>query len=194
MKKLILLVAVALFAFNVNAQEVTFGAKAGVNFANVSGDDADGFDSRTSFHVGGVVNIGVSEKFSVQPEVVYSSQGAKDSFEGIDVDYKMDYINVPVLAKFMVADGFSIEAGPQIGLLLSAKIEGEGEEVDIKDDLKGIDFSGAIGVNYEMASGLNFGARYNLGLGNIADFEDGDLKNNVIQVSIGYRFGGGGGE
>ena len=125
MKKLILCAAIAAFGLsNVNAQEVKFGAKAGVNFANLSGDDADDLDSRTSFHIGGVVNIGISEKFAVQPELVYSSQGAKGNFEGVDVDYNFDYINVPVLAKFTVAEGFSIEAGPQVGFLMSAKLKG----------------------------------------------------------------------
>ena len=185
MKKLILLVAVTLFAFNVNAQDVTFGAKAGVNFASLGGDDADGLDSRTSFHVGGVVNIGLSEKFSVQPELVYSSQGASEG----DNDLKMDYLNIPVLAKIQVADGFSVEVGPQIGILLSADADGE----DVKEFFKSSDFSGAVGLNYALASGLNFGARYNLGLGSIAD-GDGDIMNNVFQVSVGWTFGGGGGE
>jgi hypothetical protein len=188
MKKLMLFAAVAVFGLsNVNAQEVSFGAKAGVNFASVGGDDSDGLDGRTSFHVGGVAVIGISEKFAVQPEVVYSSQGAKETFEGIDIDYNLDYINVPVLAKFTVAEGFSIEAGPQVGFLMSAKAKGEGETVDIKDQFKGIDFSGAVGLGYKMETGLNFAARYNLGLGNIVDGE-GDLKNNVIQLSVGYNF------
>lgn len=188
MKKLILCAAIAAFGLsNVNAQEVKFGAKAGVNFASLSGDDADGLDGRTSFHIGGVVNIGISEKFAVQPELVYSSQGAKGSFEGVDVDYNFDYINLPVLAKFTVAEGFSIEAGPQVGFLMSAKLKAEGDSLDVKDDLKGIDFAGAIGLAYQMETGLNFSARYNLGLANIADGE-GDIKNNVIQISVGYMF------
>ena len=98
------------------------------------------------------------------------------------------------MAQFQVADGFSIEAGPQIGFLLSAKAEAEGEEVDLKDFVKGLDLAAGIGVNYAMASGLNFGARYNLGLSNINDGEGSDdfkNQNNVIQVSVGYRFGGG---
>jgi hypothetical protein len=180
MKKLILCAAIAAFGLsNVNAQEVKFGAKAGVNFASLGGDDSDGLDGLTSFHVGGVVNIGVSDKFSVQPELMYSSQGA--SYDGGDL--KLDYLNVPVLAKFMVADGFSIEAGPQIGFLMSAKDDGE----DVKDFLKSTDFSGAVGLAYQMETGLNFAARYNLGFGNILD-GDGDLKNNVIQISVGYMF------
>ena len=180
MKKLLLVMAVVAFSFGANAQETTFGLKAGVNFASVGGDDADGLDGRTSFHFGGVATIGVSEKFSVQPEVMYSSQGASQG----DADLKLDYLNVPVLAKITVAEGFSVEVGPQVGILLSADADGE----DVKEFLKSTDFSGAIGLGYQMPSGLNFGARYNLGLGNISDENDGDIKNNVFQVSVGYKF------
>jgi hypothetical protein len=195
MKKLMLFAAAAVFVLsNVNAQEVSFGVKAGVNFASIGGDDSDGLDGLTSFHVGGVAFIGISEKFAVQPEVVYSAQGAKYSAsEGYDGKYKLGYINVPVLAKFTLAEGFSIEAGPQIGFLISAKEEynstGDSGEVDVKDAFKGTDFAAAIGLGYRMESGLNFAARYNLGLANIADASDEvDIKNNVIQVSVGYNF------
>ena len=180
MKKLLLSAVIAVFAMsNVNAQEVKFGAKAGVNFASLGGDDSDGLDGRTSFHVGAVAEIGISEKFAVQPELVYSSQG----FSVDDENLKLDYINLPILAKFFVAEGFSIEVGPQVGFLISADAEGE----DVKDLFKSTDFSGALGLGYKLESGLNFAARYNLGLGNVVD-GDGDLKNNVIQLSVGYFF------
>lgn len=194
MKKLILLVAIALFAFNVNAQGVDFGVKAGANFASIGGDDTDDLSTRTSFHFGVTAGISVSDNFSVQPELVYSAQGASMDFDGFEADLKLDYLNLPIMAQFQVADGFSIEVGPQFGFLMSAKIEADGEEEDIKDDVKGLDLAAGVGVNYAMASGLNFGARYNLGLSNVNDGEGSDdfkNQNNVIQVSIGYRFGGG---
>lgn len=138
--------------------------------------------------MGGVANIGISDKFSVQPELLYSAQGAKMSFEGFTAKYNFDYINIPVLAKFMVTEGISIEAGPQVGFLVSANAKADGESNDLKDELKGTDFSGVVGLGYEMDSGLNFAARYNLGFGNIVESGEGDLKNNVIQLSIGYMF------
>ncbi len=193
MKKIFLFAAIAVLGLtSVNAQEVHFGVKAGVNFASFGGDDSDGLDGLTSFHVGAMADIELSEKFSVQPELVYSAQGAKYSSEGDEAKDKLDYLNVPVLAKFMVAKGFSIEAGPQVGFLLSAKEDYSSSEDsgtdDIKDYLKGTDFSAAIGLGYKMETGLNFAVRYNLGLGNIADESDADLKNNVFQVSVGYFF------
>jgi opacity protein-like surface antigen len=181
MKKLLLSAVIAVFAMSsMNAQEVKFGAKAGVNFATLGGDDSDDFDGRTSFHVGAVAQIGISEKFAIQPELIYSSQGASAN----DTDLKMDYINIPVLAKIFVAEGFSVEVGPQIGFLMSAKAEGE----DLKELFKSTDFSGALGLGYKLETGLNFAARYNLGLGNIIDFDGGDVKNNVFQLSVGYMF------
>jgi len=177
-----------------NAQGVDFGVKAGANFATIGGDDTDDLSSRTSFHFGVTAGISVSDNFSVQPELVYSAQGASFDSDGVSGDWKLDYLILPTMAQFQVADGFSIEAGPQIGFLLSAKAEAEGEEFDLKDFVKGLDLAAGIGVNYAMASGLNFGARYNLGLSNINDGEGSDdfkNQNNVIQVSVGYRFGGG---
>ena len=187
--------AVVAFSFNANAQGVDFGVKAGANFATIGGDESGDFSSRTSFHFGVTAGIAVSDKFSVQPELVYSAQGASiDYGGGDDGDLKLDYLNLPIMAQFQVAEGFSIEVGPQIGFLLSAKADDGDNEEDIKDFVKGLDLAAGVGVNYAMASGLNFGARYNLGLSNVNDGEDSDdfkNQNNVFQVSIGYIFGKG---
>ena len=195
MKKLILFVALALFVIaNSNAQ-VNFGAKAGVNLADITGEKVDSFSGLTSFHIGFVAEIMVSDKFAVQPELLYSAQGSDwsedDGFEGTT---KLDYLNVPLMAKYYVAEGFSLEAGPQIGLLLSAKDVEEGEEdFDLKDFVKSTDFGVNLGLGYKMESGLNFSARYNLGFSDNLDVDDfesdgAEYKNSVIQVSVGYFF------
>ena len=193
MKKLLLTAVIAVISIvSINAQE--FGAKAGVNFASLNGDED--FDGRTSFFVGGVVEFEISESFSIQPELLYSSQGAKSSFseEGFDFEstIKLDYLNIPIMAKYYVTEGLSIEAGPQVGFLLSAKAEvkedGESDSEDIKDELKSVDFGLNFGLGYKLDSGLNFGARYNLGLSNVPDEDDFDLKNGVFQIAIGYFF------
>ena len=191
MKKLILFAALAIFVIaNSNAQ-VNFGAKAGVNFADITGDDVDSFSGRTAFHVGFVAEIMISEKFAFQPELLYSAQGSDYDDEDFSGSVKADYLNVPLMAKYYVGEGFSLEAGPQVGLLLSAKDDyGDGEE-DIKEFLKSTDFGLNLGVGYKMESGLNFGARYNLGLSDVNDSDmDGgaEYKNSVIQVSVGYFF------
>lgn len=193
MKKLFI---IAVITFGViigtNAQKTKFGAKGGVNISKLTGDDLGDLDMRTSFHIGGVAEIPISDKFAVQPELLYSAQGAKESFEDDDIVYKLDYLNIPVMAKYYVTDGLSLEAGPQVGFLLSSKIDwdadGESGSEDIKDGMNSIDFGLNFGLGYKMASGLNFGARYNLGLSDIAEDSEGSAKNGVVQVSVGYYF------
>lgn len=183
MKKLFT-ITMALVAFSISAQNITFGAKAGLNFASMTGDDADGLDGRTSFHLGVTAEIEMSDTFSIQPELLYSGQGFTFD-DGVD-DYttKVDYLNLPVMAKFYVADGFSLEAGPQIGFLLSADDNGE----DIKDLLKSTDFALNLGAGYKLNSGLNFGLRYSMGLTDVPDADTDGFKHSVLQLSVGYNF------
>lgn len=206
MKNLLIFTVIALFGFvPVNAQDIAFGAKAGVNFASINGDDVESFDGRTAFHIGFVAEIMISETFSFQPELLYSAQGAdysEEGFEAFEGTVKLDYLNIPLMAKYYVSEGFSLEVGPQIGLLLSATDEYESdfiaqksevalkaEEMDIKEYIKGIDFGVNIGVGYKLPGGLNFGARYNLGLSDVNDeYEDGEYKNGVIQAYVGFFF------
>jgi len=184
MKKLFTII-MALVAFTISAQNITFGAKAGLNFASMTGDDADGLDGRTSFHLGVTAEIEMSDTFSIQPELLYSGQGY--TADG-DVTGKVDYINLPVMAKFYVGEGFSLEAGPQIGFLASAKVDVDGESIDFKDDAKSTDFSLNLGAGYKLNSGLNFGLRYSMGLTDVPDYDTDGFKHSVLQLSVGYNF------
>ncbi|CAC9974128.1 porin family protein [Flavobacterium panici] len=207
MKK-VMLSAIAVMAFGMaNAQDVKFGLKGGLNVSNFSGDtEGIDFKSRFGFNVGGFVEIKFSEKFALQPEVLYSTQGAKvDNFnldvDGIgtvnaDVAFNLTYINVPVMFKYFAAEKFSLEAGPQIGFLVSAetktKVDGYGSsKVDIKDNFESIDFGLNLGAGYDFTENFSAGVRYNLGLANIAKTEEGDdskVHNGVFSLSVGYKF------
>ena len=194
MKKLMLTAIIAVIAMvSVNAQS-DFGVKAGVNLATISGDDVGNVDGRTSFHIGGVVEFKISEKFSFQPGLLYSAQGAESSDEefGGQEKIELDYLNLPLIAKYYVTEGLSFEAGPQIGFLLSSKYiyELEGSEVseDLKDETNSIDFGINLGLGYKLESGLNFGASYNIGMSDVFEEGDGDVKNAVFQISLGYFF------
>ena len=96
------------------------------------------------------------------------------------------------MAKYYVAEGLSLEAGPQIGFLIKAEVKDNDTplSVDVKDSFKSIDFGFNIGAGYKLESGLNFGLRYNLGLSDISnsDNEDAKWKNRVLQFSVGYTF------
>ena len=184
------------------AQEVSFGAKAGVNFASLSGNDAEevGLDGKTGFHLGLVMDIGLGSKFSVQPEVLYSTLGAKvDNYEVEDeegnvmsasVKFKLDYIAVPVMLKYYVVDGFSLQAGPQFSFNNNSELEtGDGTNtvaIGLDDQTESFELGAAFGLGYELPVGLFFQGRYSRGFSDI--FEGSDMRNNNIQLSAGYKF------
>ena len=176
MKKIILTVA-AVFALSfANAQDkggssdMKFGVKAGYTNSNLTGD-VSGTEANGGFYIGGLVDFSVSEKFHVQPELLYSIEGAKD--------LKLNYLRIPIMAKYYVADAFSLQAGPE----LAFKAGGD----DIKDSTKSLDYGLGIGAGYELSSGLMFDVRYNLGLANISDSAS-TIKNVSFQFGLGYRF------
>lgn len=193
MKKIMLFLAVSTMSLPLlQAQEFNFGAKGGVNFATLTGDDVD-VDMRTSFHLGLVAEIPFATNFYFGPEVLYSSQGAKVNEDGFDGSFKLDYVQIPLMLKYYVGPGFSLEAGPQIGFLASSEVETEGVSVNMDDYFSSFDFGANLGLGYKFANSMFLQGRYNLGLSNIWDSEefdsgDSELKNSVIQLSIGYMF------
>lgn len=185
MKKLLLVAAIAVFgSANVTAQDIKFGIKGGLNFANISGDNTSELQLVTSFNFGVMSEISITDKFSFQPEILFSGQGY--SFKNDDKLVALNYINVPLMAKYYVIKGLSLEVGPQIGFLASAKYE----SIDVKDNFKKVDFGANVGLGYKLNNGLNFGTRYNFGISDINNIEGATNKyrNGVLQVSIGYFF------
>lgn len=183
MKKILLLAVVTVLGFtNVNAQKIKFGAKGGLNFASVSGDNTKGIDVVTSFNFGVLSEFLVSGKFSFQPELMYSGQG----YSLNDNTVALSYLNIPLMGKYYLTKGLSLEAGPQIGFLFSAK----NESTNVKDSFNTFDFGANFGLGYKLDNGLNFGARYNLGFTDInnLDSPSSKNKNRVIQLSVGYFF------
>lgn len=188
MKKISLFMAAVLFSAAVMAQNdrTNFGLKAGVNLAKLNVEDYNETEMKLGMHAGVLAHIHLTPNIGLQPELVYSTQGTKD--EG-DVKWLLDYVNVPVMVQYMFNNGFRIETGPQIGFLTRAKVESDGEELDIKDDLKKTDVSWGFGLNYLSTSGIGVGARYNLGLTDINEDNEGNkITNQVFQVGLFLMF------
>jgi hypothetical protein len=192
MKKLVVLVLSTGVFFTASAQ-VQFGVKAGANFATLAGSGSEGATTKVDFHGGGFAQIPLANSFFLQPELVYSGQGAKATSDGVVYNVNQNYLNIPVLAKYQHSSGLYGETGPQIGFLLSANVKAGGSSQDVKSSYKSTDFAWAFGVGYKISS-INAGidARYNLGLSNIAAQEVSGypVKNSVFQIGIFYVFGG----
>jgi hypothetical protein len=170
-----------------STQGITFGLKAGVNFADLGGNDADGLDMLVSFHGGALVHVPFGGMWALQPEVLFSGEGAK----GDGGKITLGYIRVPIMIQYVNPSGFYAEVGPHIGFLMSAKSKPDGGgDTDVKEFLKSTDFGVAFGLGYRMKNGFGFGGRYNLGLSNISDEADTDLKTSSINLGFFYMFGG----
>lgn len=198
MKRLFFAITVIAFsAGTAQAQTTTFGLKAGMTDANMkfSGSGVNiSLTSKIGFYAGAFADIGVSENFSVQPELFYSALGAKQkgSSGAPDETLNLGYINLPVLAKYK-NDGFFAFLGPQIGYLLSEKSKSGSSSTNDKSQFNSTDFSGVIGAGYTLTSGLGFDARYQLGFSNIAKQSTTEgssvtVKNNAFMIGIHYVF------
>jgi len=145
MKKLLFAALLVAGSFSVSAQDTKFGVKAGVDLASVKvdlGPLGDASESYTGFFVGGFANIGVSESFSVQPELLYVS--LPDDFS---------FLNIPVMAKFKF-DDFSVFAGPDLNYFLNA------EEDQFKVNV-------GVGAGYQITENIDVSAKYSMGMGDV---------------------------
>ena len=141
MKKLLLLIVLFITA-TLQAQEIKYGFKAGANFSKINiNNNSDLVESemKTGFHIGGIVEFKISDRFALEPQILYSKQNSVLEIELVDLtfptsipndpifvknlqnDYKLDFINLPILAKFYLIDDFNIFVGPQFCYLISEK-------------------------------------------------------------------------
>lgn len=201
MKKTILVVSACLLL--IASQEafsqvgLAVGIKGGPNFATIkTGESAqENYKSRTGFHGGAFVLIKAT-KIGIQPEILFSQQGSTVKINSQDYESNFSYVNIPIIIKLYTVAGINIQAGPQFGFVNSAKAPvltapNTYTVQDVKARAKGSDLTAAIGLGWDLPFGLTIDARYNLGISKIYDKaptnETADAKNQVIQVSLGYK-------
>ena len=212
MKKLILITGLFIFSTTLlhaqaDSKAIQLGVKGGVNSTKITGDDIDDVKSRTSFNVGLLAEIPITQRLSLQPEVMYSGQGFdveeidQDNMFDTDenIEYQLDYIQVPLLLKAYLVKGLSIEAGPQFGFKIHEELDfqpnNDGGDIEINEDdsyVKDFDTGLVLGAGYKFDNGFFVNGRYNMGLTNIFEdntiFENVDAKNAVWQFGIGFMF------
>lgn len=201
--KLLSLLAVVVTLIATTSNPVTAqmraGVKGGLNVSNLYLDDIDDENARYGFNVGVYGQVFSTETFAIQPELLYSTRGARAEYGGLidqTVKFNLNYLDLPVLAVFKLGDAAEIHVGPYAGFLLNANTSTSGDlgsgtdEID-RDHLKSFDFgvSGGFGLNF---GALQVGARYNLGLVELADSDIartliGDSKNSCAQVYLAFN-------
>ncbi|MGZ5190246.1 MAG: porin family protein [Flavisolibacter sp.] len=189
MKKISLLMFTFFLAFASFAQDAKFGLKAGLNVATLSNSQGSEFNTKLGLHAGLLAHIHLAPSWALQPEIMYSSQGAKyTTLSGVEHELGLNYINIPLQVQYMFNNGFRIQTGPQLGILASVKDKQNDVETGnfTSDDFKSVDIAWSAGLGYLTYSGFGIDARYNFGLNNINDVGTNNLKNNVFQVGLFY--------
>ena len=208
---------VLLTAGRVNAQNdnpgPSFGVKGGLNLANLFAQDASIEDNnwKVGYHAGLFVKAPLSNMFSIQPEVLYSTTGAKITYGGSglaqtlgispgEVRFNLNYVQVPVL--FLVNVGaLNVHAGPYASYLLNANVKNlqNGDPLNPspllelnEDDFQRLDYGIAAGIGFDLKN-AKLGLRYNYGLqeiggGGITGRLTGNARNAVAQVYVGFGF------
>jgi hypothetical protein len=197
MKKHFLSVVLALFILtSASAQDLQFGISGGVDAARLSIFGASGGPLKYKSELGGGLSLeaALSSTFGLQLEANYAQLGtgviAQDGSSA--GSYQLDYITIPIVIKLYGSARLSFFAGPQVGILLSAKSRSSTQdEIDIKDQLKKTDIYAVFGAEYKFTNGIFVNARYNIGMTNLVDEDvspDQELKTRYFNFRIGYAF------
>ena len=162
------------------------------------------------FIIGGEAEYQFTKVFSLAAGVNYAQQGSgwKDksfSANGVSADLKdakieLGYVNVPIVANAYLFKGFALKAGVQFGFLTSAKMkcttkaeqgglnQTVNNDVSIKDGCEKMDIAIPVGVSYQFKVPIVIDARYNIGLKNVSKESGENFKNQVFQITVGYKF------
>jgi hypothetical protein len=173
--------AFLLFVGVANAQHVNIGIKGGLNAFTLTNGNVFDHDLNLGMNLGLIGHVHLADPIALQPELVFSMQGSKNT--------SLNYINVPLIFQYIYDNGFRLQAGPQLGFLVSAKSKINNEQIDVKDNFESIDLALGVGLSY-VNPATNFGIdfRYNHGLTNISQIDAVTIYNRGFQVGVFYLF------
>lgn len=202
---------ICLYFVPLRSQEIRYGAKGGLNYSSIVGDLTEGIKFRLSGHAGIFLQLEFSEGFTLQPELIYVSQGFQYSSDLFSIEseatppagndfrtnVQLNYLAVPILGKFALNERYSVHFGPQFGFLLNqvTKIKSldelDGINVKSKASTSGkflLDYGVAAGIDIELGNHISMTPRFYLGLRNRLNGSNDNLQNyNVsLQLSINY--------
>jgi len=181
------------------AQEISYGAKAGVSFSTLSFDPSSelSYGLRTGLVAGGFVAFPIGSRLAIQPEGLFTQKGAKADALGVSATIKIDYVEVPVLAKYTVSGGparsFHVFGGPSVGFKVhssaSATFGGSTIETDNDDGLEDLDYGVVMGAGMTFDR-VTVEGRFTLGLANInaEDPDESKARTRAVGILAGVRF------
>lgn len=202
----LLLVGLTQIMVSQTTTSAKIGVKGGVNFSNLYVDNVDDNNMLTGFNLGLFAKVPITKFFSVQPEIYYTGKGSELTYNNFfatgTAKFKLNYIEVPVLAVINITESINIHAGPYMAYLINGKVTNESNVTlfNFANDLKTEDFNRfdaglAVGAGLDFDS-LSLGVRYNYGLSQVGkerniggnNFTYPDGKNSVFNIYAAFSF------
>jgi hypothetical protein len=190
---------------SISQNYIKYSAKIGLNISSLSGDYPSQIShtSKAGLHIGGVAEYKLKDKISLQGEFLISTQGGISEYrmnyynpdmgnyyESQQQTLKLTYLNIPLLFRYQILNRVTIDAGPQLGFVLSGKnvleykdstdpTNNETVELNALEDgtftsggvtytykasVKRLDLSFNLGVTYDIDDKFYIQSRYNKGI------------------------------
>lgn len=179
------------------------GIKAGLNFANVTKTSSINNSSRSGFHASVFLAPPSKGIISSRTELIFSRQGYNYKTSTNTGVVNLDYILLPQLMGINITKYVQVQVGAQMAFLINAKADSStsnsGGGGGIMDLYNRFDYGFAGGVEIHPIKNLLIGARLNISLGSLykepksgqqpSFIPSVDVKNNVLQLFAGWRFG-----
>lgn len=201
------------------------GIKAGFNISglNFGSNDYQSFlgheifwlftNNLTGFQAGFYHTISLSDRLWLQPELLYITRGLSADtdfmYESIDYKVRLNYIQLPLLLKWVITGKGIIRPGLLLGPYGAVKVSanktvavGQSSEAAVLENVNSFDYGVLVGVFLEIKLGkgnLNLEFRYNHGFANVLTVPDdftplyGKLTNDTIRnfsadLMVGFSF------
>lgn len=206
MKKIIITVFIALGFYGAASAQVKekgdteYGITVGLNTAYVTdGNSGENTDATTGFNAGVSGDFYFSNRWSLKVKVLYDQKGWGNGFitndnDGTEidgVDYKLNYISIPVLANwhFGRQRNWYLDFGPYVGILTSATADGQ----DFKDAFNSTDvgFRIDLGVKFPVSPTAKFFIEIGGQGGATNIFKDSggsSIQNETSSLNVGVNF------
>ena len=178
--------AISLWFTVANGQNTRVGIKAGVNIASLNEFSGR---SRISGHGGLFIHHALNKNWCIQPELLFSGEGQRFYSNAVEHTYALDFLQLPIMIQYYPVPNMYIEAGPQVGVLISAqdKVDERNGHTNVKDYFAAAQLALGVGAGLELTEQIIFYGRYNFGLTDLLLVQNLDARSRVGQIGIAVR-------
>jgi opacity protein-like surface antigen len=189
---------------------IGIGIKFGLNFANVSNASSINSSTRAGFHAGVFLAPSSKGVLGSRTELVYSKHGYNYKTDTSNGSVNLDYIMFTQMMAFHITKYVDIHFGGYTAYLLNVKTDSTQQSAINPYGMAGgssvlslynrLDYGIGAGVEIHPFMGMIIGVRYQYSFSSLYKSfgtvsmtpsyapPSVNLKNNVILISVGYRF------